>query len=177
MTVTTGAAQVRPAAAADADDIARVGRQAFYEAFAHSCTEQDMVNFLDSHYVPSVISSEIDNPQRSYLVAVVDGRVVAFSSLAFDSDEPCVKAYPNRVELQRIYVDKDHHGQGVAKALTDATLELARTLDKQYIWLGVWGENFRARRFYEKLGFEKVGEHVFTVGSDDQTDWIVIRKL
>lgn len=177
MTVTTGTTTVRSAKAADAHDIARVGRQAFFEAFAHGCTESDMADYLDAHYVPAVISSELSNTQRSYLVAEVDGGVVGFSSLSLDSDEPCVKAYPNRIELQRIYVDKNHHGQGVAKALADATLDLARKLDKEHIWLGVWEENSRALRFYEKLGFAKAGEHVFTVGSDDQTDWIVIRRL
>jgi ribosomal protein S18 acetylase RimI-like enzyme len=45
------------------------------------------------------------------------------------------------------------------------------------MWLGVYQENKRAKRFYEKLGFERVGEHDFWLGSDKQTDDIYLRAI
>lgn len=169
---------IRPATPSDAEGISNVGRQSFYETFSHSCTPKDMHIYLDSHYVPSIVNTEIGNPQRRYLVAIDSHDSIAgFASLSLDSDESCVAKLFPRVELQRIYVDAKHHGQGVAKGLMEASLELAREMGYRYIWLGVWEENHRAGQFYRKFGFEKVGEHVFTVGSDDQTDWIVVKEL
>lgn len=48
----------------------------------------------------------------------------------------------------------------------------ARTL-----WLGVWEKHPRAIAFYRKRGFTDVGAHVVVVGSDPQTDRIMIRSV
>jgi len=46
------------------------------------------------------------------------------------------------------------------------------------MWLGVWERNGPAQGLYiGKLGFERVGEHVFDVGGDLQTDWILVKRL
>jgi ribosomal protein S18 acetylase RimI-like enzyme len=45
------------------------------------------------------------------------------------------------------------------------------------VWLGVWELNARAIAFYEKWGFEKFGEHVFMLGTDPQTDFMMRKKL
>ncbi|KAK1925421.1 acyl-CoA N-acyltransferase [Papiliotrema laurentii] len=168
---------VRAATDEDASAICRVGGRSFAETFAHSCSEADMAEYLATHYTPEIISNELKRANRHYLVATVDDAVVAFSSLDTTSDEDCVQSYPDRIELSRIYVDGAQHGRGVAKTLAETTLDLARSMGKKYIWLGVWEHNPKANRFYEKLGFSKVGEHTFTVGSDVQTDWIVLRAL
>ncbi len=45
------------------------------------------------------------------------------------------------------------------------------------VWLGVWEYNHRAQAFYKKCGFEHVGEHIFQLGNDPQTDWIWQKKI
>jgi ribosomal protein S18 acetylase RimI-like enzyme len=41
----------------------------------------------------------------------------------------------------------------------------------------VWEKNERAIRFYTAWGFEKVGEHDFTLGKDVQHDWIMEKRM
>ena len=45
-----------------------------------------------------------------------------------------------------------------------------------YVWLGVWEQNPRAIRFYEKNGFVPFDTHVFILGEDKQTD-ILMKKI
>jgi ribosomal protein S18 acetylase RimI-like enzyme len=59
----------------------------------------------------------------------------------------------------------------------DAALSVARSEGYKNIWLGVLKGNTRAEKFYQKFGFEKVGEHDFYLGSDRQTDDILVRSL
>ena len=47
----------------------------------------------------------------------------------------------------------------------------------KYIWLGVWEENPRATRFYQKNGFVAFGKHIFKLGDDEQTDILMKRPL
>ncbi len=55
-----------------------------------------------------------------------------------------------------------------------AAREAARELGGLDIWLGVWERNPRAIAFYVKSGYVQVGSHVFTVGSDSQTDFVFV---
>ena len=45
------------------------------------------------------------------------------------------------------------------------------------IWLSVWERNPRAQAFYLKSGFRQAGTKPFVVGTDVQTDWVMVRSL
>jgi ribosomal protein S18 acetylase RimI-like enzyme len=48
---------------------------------------------------------------------------------------------------------------------------------KDAVWLGVWDRNERAIRFYESWGFHRVGSQPFLLGSDLQTDLVMVRRI
>ncbi len=54
-------------------------------------------------------------------------------------------------------------------------MQIARQAYADYVRLGVWEENPRAIRFYEKNGFVAFGKHIFTLSNDEQTD--IMMKL
>ena len=43
------------------------------------------------------------------------------------------------------------------------------------VWIGVWSENHKARRFYGRYGFEKCGEYDFAVGETRDHEFILMR--
>ena len=57
------------------------------------------------------------------------------------------------------------------------SIEIARQKNAQIIWLGVWENNQKAISFYMKWGFEKFSEHIFMLGNDAQTDWLMKKAL
>jgi len=81
------------------------------------------------------------------------------------------------VELQRLYVSPDFHGGGVGRLLVESVEKIAREEGFVTLWLGVWEENFKAQKVYERMGFGKVGSHDFVMGSCVQTDWILTKRL
>ena len=48
---------------------------------------------------------------------------------------------------------------------------------KDAVWLGVWDRNERAIRFYESWGFHRAGSQPFLLGSDLQTDLVMVRRI
>ena len=48
---------------------------------------------------------------------------------------------------------------------------------KDAVWLGVWDRNERAIRFYESWGFHRSGTQPFLLGTDLQTDLVMVRRL
>lgn len=127
----------------------------------------------------AALTSEINDPAKDFVVAsnTDTGDCVGFAQLTRGTTEPCLKEYEDTVEFQRIYVDPKAHGSGVGKQLYSTLETRARNEGFKFMWLGVWEENYRGQRAYEKWGFHKIGKHDFDVGGDIQTDNIMIKAL
>ena len=81
------------------------------------------------------------------------------------------------LEVERIYIRPAFKRRGLGKYLIDKAIEIARAQGKKLIWLGVWEHNVNAIAFYEKMGFVHTGAHSFFMGDDEQTDFIMTKKL
>jgi ribosomal protein S18 acetylase RimI-like enzyme len=79
--------------------------------------------------------------------------------------------------LYRFYVDRSAHGSGVAQQLMAAARAAAREFGGRHLWLSVWERNPRALSFYKKEDFVDVGSTDFYVGSDRQTDRVLLASL
>jgi len=55
-------------------------------------------------------------------------------------------------------------------------MQVAHQNEVDYVWLGVWEENPRAIRFYQKNGFVEFDKHIFKLGDDKQID-IMMKKV
>jgi ribosomal protein S18 acetylase RimI-like enzyme len=70
---------------------------------------------------------------------------------------------------------QQYHGKQVGALLYEQALAIAKERKAPFIWLGVWEENPRAIRFYQKQGFVEFDQHIFQLGEDAQTD--ILMKL
>ena len=111
---------------------------------------------------------------KSELLRIVKNNenVVAYMKLNFDKaqTEP---GHHNTLELQRIYILKEFKGKHIGKQLIQKTIEIGKENNLDYIWLGVWEYNLDAIKFYEKQGFKKFDTHIFKLGDDEQTDYLM----
>jgi ribosomal protein S18 acetylase RimI-like enzyme len=78
-------------------------------------------------------------------VALLDGRIVGFHSLLVTN---------GIAELEDLFVDPDHMGRGVGRALTDDAAAQAR--ERGFHALEV-DANPHAKEFYAKAGFQDLG--------------------
>ncbi|HYJ39836.1 MAG TPA: GNAT family N-acetyltransferase [Steroidobacteraceae bacterium] len=171
------AMRIRRAVAADADALAEIGARTFFETFAADNTAADMRLFLESTWRPDLQRAEIlDADLDTLLVCDATGAIAGFAQLR-EAHPPAGIAVSAPVELKRFYVDKAWHGRGLALTLMGASELAARARGARELWLGVWERNERAQAFYRKCGFRKVGTTVFVVGTDPQTDNVMLREL
>ncbi len=80
-------------------------------------------------------------------------------------------------ELERIYLKKEFQGKGFAAEMMSFIESCARQKNSQYLWLGVWTMNPKAIHYYEKCGFDTIGEHIFQIGDDAQKDYLMWKKI
>lgn len=75
--------------------------------------------------------------------------------------------------LRQLYLEEAAKGSGLADALFREAVAEARRRDVAELYLTVWVDNHRARRFYDRRGFEEVGRYAFRVGSTVDDDRIL----
>ncbi len=169
--------RIRRAAAGDAAALAEFGARTFSETFAAENTAEDMRLHLASAWSPALQLAEIEDPTLDTLLAFSgEGALAAFAQLRADhapSAIPTERAF----EIKRFYVDHPWHGSGLARELMCAVEAQALRRGARELWLGVWERNPRAQAFYRKCGFAKVGTQIFVVGTDPQTDHVMLRRL
>jgi GNAT superfamily N-acetyltransferase len=168
---------VHDAVAADAAVLAELAARTFREAFAADNDPADMCAHLESAYTPALHLGEIEDPSiDTLLVRIYGGPPIAYAQLRAGHVSNGVPA-ERSIELWRFYVDAPWHGRGVAQGLMAAAKARARRRGASTLWLGVWERNARAHAFYGKHGFRKVGSQIFVVGSDPQTDDVMLCDL
>ena len=161
----------RAATIADAAALAELGARSFTDTFGHLYDPADLALFLQKH-TPESWAAELADPDYAVRVGEADGAMVAYAKLG----PPQLPFRPrgHAAELRQFYVLKPWHGSGVAQALIDWVIATAREGQADDLYLSVFTDNHRARRFYEKMGFEAEGSYAFMVGSHADED-IVMR--
>ena len=158
-----------------------------------------MTTYLETHLTVESTLAGLANPDQTFFLAIAppqppdlptkgstadtgdkaEGTCVGFAALIERTQEKCVDplVYPKPVELRRIYVSTAHHGLGAGRHLMDTALAWARERGYESMWLGVYPTNLRAKGFYTKMGFVRVGKHPFIFADEVQEDEIMARRL
>jgi len=164
----------RLATADDAEALAELGVRTFTDTFGHLYQPGDLEIFLQNHS-PENWDKALSDPAFEVCVAEQDGTLVGYVKLG----PPHLPFEPRgeAAELRQLYVVEEVKGQGVADALIQWVIERARDLGADNLYLSVFTENHRARRFYEKYGFEPEGTYAFMVGTHADEDVVMRLKL
>ncbi len=150
--------------------------QTFTETFAHCNTPENLSKYLDEKYSVETLGAELANPLSAFYIAICAGKVAGFLKLNTGAAQTELQE-PDVLEIERIYVLQEFHGKGVGQVLFDKAMAEAVNANCRNVWLGVWEENYRAIRFYTKNGFVKFDTHIFKMGDDEQTDWMMKRMI
>lgn len=167
---------IRRGVLGDAAALAEIGERTFVETFAAVNRAEDMAAFLPRTYGETHQRRELEDPRIVTLIVECEGVIAGFAQLRRGEAPECVPAV-DPIEIQRFYVDRAWHGRGIAQSLMRECENVARSAGAATIWLGVWEHNARAIAFYAKCGFRVVGSQPFLLGSDLQTDRIMVRGL
>jgi len=158
------------------DQLRDIGIKTFENTFGAQNSSAFMEEYLKKSFSREKVSEEISDKNSEIYFAEIDKKIVGYLKVNFDQSQTELKDR-NALEIERIYVIKEYLGKKIGQALYAKAIDIARQKNLQYVWLGVWEENPRAIRFYEKNGFEKFDKHIFDLGGDKQTDILMKKDL
>lgn len=154
----------------------KISIQTFKETFSDSNTEKDMEAYLTAHFSAAQLHSELTNPNSRFYFAEIDNNIVGYLKLNFSTAQTEIFER-DTVEIERIYVLSQFQGKGVGQMLFRHALKVAKQRTAEYLWLGVWEHNLKAIEFYKKNGLQIFDKHIFRLGNDEQTDWLMKIEL
>jgi GNAT superfamily N-acetyltransferase len=160
----------RDATLADAPAIDALFRQSFADTFGHLYDPADLAAFFAS-FTAAAWEEELADPAYVLRLAEDDGRLAGFAKLG-PLSLPAEPSGP-AMELNQLYVLPPWQGAGVAAVLMEWVLAEARRRGAAELFLSVFIDNHRARRFYERYGFAAVGRYDFMVGNHVDEDLIL----
>lgn len=144
----------------------------FGDTFAHLYRPDDLSAFLSGFGIADW-EEHLSNP--SFGVRIAEQHGVAVGYVKIGPMKLPVEPSDSSMLLDQLYVRREHHGSGIAHELMDWAIEEARRRGAKALYLTVFIENERAKRFYDRYGFEDVGRYAFMVGEQADED-IIMRK-
>jgi len=169
--------QIVPVQVSDADKLLELSLSTFLDFFGPPVNEQKNIDaYASVAFTPEKVLLELNNPDSKFYFAKDGDGVAGYLKLNFNSALNEFKD-PDAVEIERIYVSQAHHKKQIGSQLINFAIDIALDKNLNYIWLGVWNQNYRAIAFYERNGFSVIDSHDFVLGDDVHTDLLMKREL
>lgn len=163
----------RDASPEDAEAIASLFRRSFIDTFAHLYRPEDLSEFLATRGADR-FADELT--EQGFRIRLAEDEDQLAGYLMLGPPHIPVETPADTIELSQLYVLKQWHGSGIAAELMRWALATAHDAGSRHIQLSVYIDNHRARRFYERFGFEEVGRYDFMVGSHADEE-LVLRHV
>lgn len=164
----------RDAAPADAPILHKLFAESFTDTFGYLYKPEDLAAFLNP-IDENAWRRELSDPNLAIRIAEEDGAPAAFVKVGTIT-LPVTPTAP-ATELRQLYVLPPWKGRGIAQVLMEWALSVARERGAKEVYLSVYADNARARRLYERYGFEECGRFGFRVGNHIDDERIMRLRL
>lgn len=169
---------IRRAGPDDAEALSALSNRLFVQTFVEELAvpypPADLAAYLAKSNGLDVLRARIADPRQAAWIAETDGAAIGVA-LAGPADLPHPDIAPGDGMLNRLYVDRDQRGGGLAVDLMACALDWLECSFPGRLWLGVYSRNLRAQRFYVRHGFAICGEYDDLVGAWRDREYIMRR--
>lgn len=146
----------------DAKLLSKIGAESFLTAHGHSAPKKDIDNYVTHNFNENTFKSDVLDDNNLYYLIYYNNKIAGYSKIIFNKANKNIPAQ-NITNLSRLYLLEEFYNLGLGKILFDFNLQLCKKNNQIGIWLAVWVENQKAIKFYNKVGFNKVGDYNFKI--------------
>lgn len=160
----------------DINALVLLSKSTFTKAFEKDNDPEDFKRYINTAFSKHTLLMQLQNQDSSFYFVYINKQLLGYFKLNQHQAQTDIQE-DDSMELERIYIQEEFQGQGYGAVLLNRIIEIGLKANKSFLWLGVWQQNVKAIRFYERYGFVKFGTHPYYIGTDKQTDWLMKREL
>ena len=154
--------KVRPAAEADADDIRSIVQRSM--AASYALGPSTIETAVTEWFGDEAYSRKLDDDDYQLHVAESDDTAVGIVEAVIVGD--------GTGDVNWVHIDPDYRGQGAGKTLFDHAREMLLDAGVDHVRGVVLANNGDGTGFYERQGFERVGERELEIDGRTHTEYI-----
>ncbi|RKD28625.1 GNAT family N-acetyltransferase [Lacrimispora algidixylanolytica] len=158
------------------DELKEIGIETFVDTFKSQNSPENIKNYIDKAFRTEKLKEELANEFSDFYFICYNNETAGYLKINTD-DSQTERMGDEAFEIERIYIRTKYQRKKLGEHLIHKAFEVAKSLNKRCIWLGVWEENHNALAFYKRMGFIPSGAHSFSMGEEKQTDIIMIKTL
>ncbi|WP_028784382.1 GNAT family N-acetyltransferase [Thalassobacillus devorans] len=160
----------------DSSTLQTISCETFKETFEDQNSVENLTAYLESAFSSTQLEKELSNTSSRFFFVYYYQELAGYLKVNTD-DAQSEEMDDDSLEIERIYVLNKFQKHGLGKSLLNKAITFAMEHNKSKVWLGVWEKNEKAIAFYKKMGFVQTGAHSFYMGDEQQTDFIMTKRL
>ncbi|MEA1786397.1 GNAT family N-acetyltransferase [Arenibacter sp. GZD96] len=157
---------------ADLEAVSKLSKSTFCTAFEAQNNPEDFKTYVEFAFDKKKLKQELLCVHSSFYFAYYNDILAGYFKTNESTAQTDLKI-EEALEIERIYVTKDFQGKGLGHNMIQYIKQIAFAKEKRFLWLGVWEKNTKAIAFYQREGFIQFGTHPYSIGTDQQTDWLM----
>lgn len=159
---------------ADAELLATMGKESLLQSHGHSAPAEVMQAYVEKSFSVEECGAELADAAHIFYAAYYNNVPAGYFKISYNVPHEAV-TLGQVTKLQRLYLLDNFLGLNLGQSLLQKSIELSKEAGDKGMWLNVWKENKRAIRFYEKAGFETVGESLFVLTETHANpNWVML---
>lgn len=156
-------------------ELTEVAIASFLPAHGHSSPKEDMDTYIAKHFNPASLAQEISDTTNEYYGLWNQNKMIGYFKINFNQKTAFCQAQ-NITYMSRLYLLQQYYDLGLGEIMLNKAIDLSKSNNQQGMWLKVWKENKRAIKFYEKRGFQIIGESDYKISSNHSNPNFVMYK-
>ena len=161
----------------EVETLSKLSKQTFLESHGHSADAKDIEYYVDTFFNQDTLSQALNEPDIHYSKILVDHQLAGYTKLILNSSQSLTHLNPV-AKFERLYLLKDFYGLGLGEKLLVHNKELSKAHHQKGLWLFVWTENLKAFKFYQKSGFQIIGEHDFKISDNHSNpNYVMLKEI
>ncbi|OEK01260.1 hypothetical protein BFP97_06925 [Roseivirga sp. 4D4] len=166
---------IRQARVSDSKKLSILYKTVYIQTYGTEGVSDEFANFITVQFDPQRIEKVIIEDSECIIVAEFNNNIVGVAEIEFDKTSPVGDF--EAPELNKLYILDWFCGKGVGSKLMAAVEELIVSRGIKHIWLWVLVSNQRAISFYEKHGFQWIGNALFPMETNTYENKVMRKSL
>ena len=157
----------------DISIIREIAQKTWFATYEPILGKQQPQYMFDLIYSPEGLEEQINTGQIFVIQTMIDenkANPVAFASYSIKNNEERI------YKLNKLYLNPDFQGEGLGKKLLIEVESKVKEIGGNWLDLNVNRYN-KAKVFYERMGFEIIGEEDVPIGDYFMNDFVMRKKL
>ena len=144
--------------------LTHIGKTSFLESHGNSASKENVNTYVSKKFTEKAFEEELKDSNNIFYIIYFNKIAVGYSKIVFNTQHSNIPI-KNVTKLERLYVLQAFHSLKLGIALFNFNLKESIKNNQSGMWLFVWTKNHKAINFYNKAGFEIIGQHDFQISA------------